>query len=329
MEMAAVPVGYQAFHSLPRKAVTLLCFLLASAMVMGISVYVDSYSVNEWNNLIDVGPIAITAHGEGIDNQVENIRGIPGVEKAAAIDYRHGELFVGGGYDLREWWGMLPSPTSDYLNTFPEVFNLEVGRFPSNASEITLARFTYEYLEVDIGSIVNLTTDWGEFGPVGSPLTVVGIYGGSDYDPSEPYYYYYDSVSGIGVVHPDIMWQEWEEVEVHVEIDRTGITPFDARGSMAYVVSIEESIRALDPAYPEYTQWSQYYVSGYLSNAIMGFISWQLIMRLTQVLRAAGVVVLACMVIFLAIRHNINERRFESNMLISSCLLYTSPSPRD
>lgn len=175
--MAAVPVGYQAFHSLPRKAVTLLCFLLASAMVMGISVYVDSYSVNEWNNLIDVGPIAITAHGEGIDNQVENIRGIPGVEKAAAIDYRHGELFVGGGYDLREWWGMLPSPTSDYLNTFPEVFNLEVGRFPSNASEITLARFTYEYLEVDIGSIVNLTTDWGEFGPVGAPLQLLAYTG--------------------------------------------------------------------------------------------------------------------------------------------------------
>ncbi len=315
--MAAVPVGYQAFHSLPRKAVTLLCFLLASAMVMGISVYVDSYSVNEWNNLIDVGPIAITVHGEGIDSQVENIRGIPGVEKAAALTNRQGSLFVGGGYDLREWWGRLLSPTSEYLNTFPEVFNLEVGRFPNNASEIALARFTYEHLEVDIGSIVNLTVEWGEFGPVGRPLTVVGIYAGSDYDPNEPYYYYYDSISGIGVVHPDIVWEEWDEVEVHVEIDRTSVTPFDARRSLAYVVSIEESIRALDPTYPSPNRWSRYWVSGRLSNAIMGFISWQFMMRLTQVLRAAGIVVLACMVIFLAIRHNINERRFESNMLIS------------
>jgi len=315
--MAAVPVGYQAFHSLPRKAVTLLCFLLASAMVMGISVYVDSYSVNEWNNIIDIGPIAMTVGGDGVENQLDNIRGIPGVEKAAAIDYRHGDLFVGGGYDLLEWWGMLLSPTSDYLNTFPDVFNLEVGRFPNNASEIALARFTYEHLEVDIGSIVNLTEEWGEFGRVGKPVIVVGVYVGSDYDPNEPYYNPYGSISGIGVVHPDIVWAEWEETEVHVDIDRMGITPFDVRGSLAHVAGIEESIRALDPTYPSPNRWSRYWVSGRLSNAIIGFISWQLIMRLTQVLRAAGVVVLACMVIFLAIRHNINERRFESNMLIS------------
>ena len=313
--MAAVPVGYQAFHSLPRKAVTLLCFLLASAMVMGISVYVDSYSVNEWNSLTDIGPIAMTVGGEGVENQLENIRGIPGVEKAAALTYRHGKLFVGADYDLREWWGMLPSLTSDYLNTFPDVFNLQVGRFPNNASEITLARFTYEHLEVDVGSIVNLSTGWDEFGPVGNPLTVVGIYGSGDYDPSESNYY--DREYGIGVVHPDIVWEEWEEVEVHVEIDRTSITPFDARGSLAHVVSIEESIRALDPSYPSPNQWSRYYVRAYLSYSIMNFMSWQFGMRLTQILRAAGVVVLACMVIFLAIRHNINERRFESNMLIS------------
>ncbi len=315
--MAAVPVGYQAFHSLPRKAVTLLCFLLASAMVMGISVYVDSYSVNEWNSIIDIGPIAMTVGGDGVANQLDNIRGIPGVEKAAAIDYRHGVLFVGGGYDLLEWWGMLLSPTSDYLNTFPDVFILEVGRFPNNASEIALARFTYEHLEVDIGSIVNLTEEWGEFGRVGKPVTVVGVYVGSDYDPNEPYYNPYGSISGIGVVHPDIVWAEWKETEVHVDIDRIGITPFDARGSLAYVAGIEESIRALDPTYPSPNRWSRYWVSGRLSNAIMGFMSWQFIMRLTQVLRAAGVVVLAGMVVFLAIRHNINERRFESNMLIS------------
>ncbi|MCK5302700.1 MAG: ABC transporter permease, partial [Candidatus Thorarchaeota archaeon] len=315
--MAAVPVGYQAFHSLPRKAVTLLCFLLASAMVMGISVYVDSYSVNEWNSLTDVGPIAIEVHGEGIDNQVENIRDIPGVEKVAALTYRHGQLFVDGGYDLRERWGQLPSPTSDYLNIFPEVFNLEAGRFPNNVSEITLARHTYEHLEVEIGSIVNVTIEWSEFGPVGMPLTVVGVYVGFDYDPNEFYYNQYDWTSGIGVVHPDLVLEEWDEIAVHIEIDRTSITPFDARGSMAYVVSIEERIRALDPTYPSPNQWSRYWVSGRLSNAIMGFMSWQLMMRLTQVLRAAGVVVLACMVLFLAIRHNINERRFESSMLIS------------
>jgi len=315
--MAAVPVGYQAFHSLPRKAVTLLCFLLASAMVMGISVYIDSYSVNEWDNLIDIGPIAMTVGGDEVENQLDNIRALPGVERTAVLETRHGELSVGSGYEMLGSWGMLPSPTSEYLSTFMDVFELEVGRFPNNSSEIALARSTTEYFEVNIGSIVNLTAGWNEFGPTMIPLTVVGIYKGLDYDPGEQYYYFYGSVSGIGVVHPDIVWDEWEEKEIHVDIDRTGITPFDARGSLAYVVSIEESIRALDPTYPSPNRWSRYYVSGQLSNAIMGFMSWQLMMRLTQVLRAAGVVVLTCMVTFLAIRHNINERRFESNMLIS------------
>ena len=315
--MAAVPVGYQAFHSLPRKAVTLLCFLLASAMVMGISVYVDSYSVNEWNNIIDIGPIAMTIGGDGVENQLDNIRALPGVERAAVLETRHGELLVGSGYDLLEVWGMLPSPTTEYLNTFTDVYELEVGRFPNNPSEITLARNTYNRLEVNIGSIVNLTVGWDEFGPIGSPLTVVGIYKGLDYDQSQQYYYSPGGSLGIGVLHPNIVWHEWEETEVHVEIDRTGITPFDARGSLTYVTGIEESIRALDPTYPSPNRWSRYYVNGRLSNAIIGFMSWQLIMRLTQVLRSAGVVVLACMVLFLAIRHNINERRYESNMLIS------------
>ena len=315
--MAAVPVGYQAFHSLPRKGVTLLCFLLASAMVMGISVYVDSYSVYEWNSLIDIGPIAMTVSGEGVVNQLDNIRTLPGIERAAVLETRHGELIVGSDYEQRQAWGMLPSPSSDYLSTFMDVFELEAGRFPNNASEIALSRGTHERLEVSIGSIVNLSMGWDEFGPVMTPLTVVGTYKGLDYNPNQQYYYFYDSVSGIGVLHPDIVWQEWEEEEVHVDIDRTSISPFDARGSLAHVVSIEESIRTLDPSYPSPNRYSRYRVSSYLSSAISSFIIWQLMMRLTQILRATGVVVLACMVIFLAIRHNINERRFESNMLIS------------
>jgi len=171
----------------------------------------------------------MTIGGDGVANQLDNIRALPGVEKAAVLKTRHGELHVGSGYDLLESWGMLPSPTSEYLNLFMDVFELEVGRFPNNTSEITLARSTYERLEVNISSIVNLTVGWDEFGPIGRPLTVVGIYKGLDYDQSGQYYYFSSSVSGIGAVHPDIPWIEWEEEEVHADIDRTSITPFDAQ----------------------------------------------------------------------------------------------------
>jgi len=64
--MAAQPAGYEAFHSLRRKSITLVCFLLASTMAIGITVYVDSYSVHEWEKNIDVGDIAITVSGRNI-----------------------------------------------------------------------------------------------------------------------------------------------------------------------------------------------------------------------------------------------------------------------
>jgi len=67
--LAAVPTGYEAFHSMRRKGVTLLCFLLASAMAMGITVYVDSFSVHEWDNQMEGVPqIPIFAMGEDIQN---------------------------------------------------------------------------------------------------------------------------------------------------------------------------------------------------------------------------------------------------------------------
>ena len=87
--MAAVPAGYEAFHSKRRRGVTLLCFLLASTMAMGITVYVDSYSVHEWDANLDIGEVAVFAEGIGIENRVEEIRGIDGVTKAVLL--RRGE----------------------------------------------------------------------------------------------------------------------------------------------------------------------------------------------------------------------------------------------
>ena len=65
--MSAVPVGYEAFTNLRRKSVTLLCILLASSLAMGITVYVDSYSIHEWISLVDeVGPVAMEVSGPSL-----------------------------------------------------------------------------------------------------------------------------------------------------------------------------------------------------------------------------------------------------------------------
>ena len=86
--MSAVPVGYEAFHSFRRKGVTLLCFLLASAMAMSVTVYVDSYSVHEWERLIDVGPVALIVsdrYNVGLEGRLDDVQAIDGVTKAAIL----------------------------------------------------------------------------------------------------------------------------------------------------------------------------------------------------------------------------------------------------
>ncbi len=314
--MAAVPAGYEAFHSVRRKGVTLLCFLLASAMAMGITVYVDSYSVHEWdNNMADVGPIAMFAEGETIQNYVSSIQNIDGVTKAAAIQTSMGGIEYWYTDEWGSWqdliFGDIIAPSQEFMDTFPGYITLVDGAFPgANSSQIAVIDGIVKYYGFNIGDVVNFTPYWGYDL---QEVEIIGVYKQGDSEISNQYYWSYDS---IAIVNPDLM----SEINhrVFIDIDRSRVTPFNAGGSLAYVSGIGQAIRELDPYYdPQYPWSSRYWVSNHIADAINQYMYWIQVARMAQLFRSSGIIVLIVFVTFLAIRHNVNERRYESSVLYS------------
>ncbi|MHA3963440.1 MAG: FtsX-like permease family protein [Candidatus Thorarchaeota archaeon SMTZ1-45] len=314
--MAAVPTGYEAFHSLRRKGVTLLCFLLASAMAMGITVYVDSYSVHEWdNNMASVGQIAMFAEGEGVENYVNGIRNIDGVTKAAALQRSTGylEYWVNDSYGgwIDSIYGDIIAPDQVFLDTFPEYITLVDGVFPEdNSSQIAIIDFLVRYYGLKIGDVVNFTAYWD----VGlQEVEIIGIYKQGGEESFNQYYWAFES---IAIVNPEIM--DYSDYKVYIDIDRTRATPFDAGGSLSYVNGIGQAIRELDPYYDPLYPWSSHFwISNFIADAINDYIYWIQIARISQLMRSSGIIVLIVFVTFLAIRHNVNERRYEASVLYS------------
>ncbi len=319
--MSAIPVGYNSIQGLHRKGVSLLCILLASAMAMGILVYVDSFSIHEWDNQVgSIGSVAMSADGPGIESYVDEIRAIPNVERAQPIQYSSGMIFYRSNeIEMDQYYGRFDSPSAGYFDSFPDAYALIEGRYPLNESEIALSRSAIERMGYNIGDIVNYSYNvWNEYGSYRSIesylLGVVGIFEKESNTPDD-WYWYYDS--SIGIVVPELLNSLEIDISVHIEIDRTPLTPFDTTISLGYLLNIEQSIRELDPTYDPVRGYGRFYVDDNLAEGISRYATWQANMRNTQLGRASAVLMLVGLVMFLAIRYNVNERRFENNMLMS------------
>jgi len=307
--MAAEPVGYEAFQSFRRKIITLICFLLASSMAIGITVYVDSYSVHEWNTNLDVGDIAITVSGYNIDSYIDDIQDIRGVTKAVGLRNGYGSLFIGDNESTTlDIWGGLLTPDEEFLEAFPNYINVESGRLPEIPSEIAVINSLQIYDGLEIGDVLTAYQSDDT-----RNLTIVGFYT-HEGQADSPYFWRFNS---IAVVHPSIVSDYDEQIEVLIDVNRAPLTPFNPTGSLQYLNQIDESIRRLDPFYsPGYTS-SDLQVQDRLSSGISAYISWVQMLRIGQMLRASSIIFLLMLVTFLAIRHNVNERRYEENMLMS------------
>ncbi|MHA2302745.1 MAG: FtsX-like permease family protein, partial [Candidatus Thorarchaeota archaeon] len=312
--MAAVPAGYEAFQSGRRRGVTLLCFLLVSTIVMGMTVYVDSYSVHYWEEATDVGDISLIVEGDGVEDILPQVRGIDGIDVAILLEGSEGYLnFEYEGEDI-QFYAEVRAPSQEYLEAFPSVFTIITGRMPLNESEIAVTEWMVEddFLNISIGSRVNYSTSDN-----GAPteVTVVGIFriGASSGDDWYRYYYFY-----CDLLVMDSLIGDWDyRTTIHADIDRRRISPFDAGGSLRFLTGISEQIYALDPSYSPTNPWSRYYTNDFLQSGVYSYISWQMSTRLSQLLRAAPIILLVVMVSFLAIRFNVNERRYEANMLMA------------
>lgn len=308
--MAAVPAGYEAFQSFRRKAITLICFLLASSMAIGITVYVDSYSVHEWQTNLDVGQIAITVTGYGLEGHLDEFQDISGITKAAELRSGRGSVQMGdnetGYFDI---WGDFLVFDQEFVDTFPNYITIESGRFPETSTEVAIINSLHLHQDLEIGETVIMDQYDGA-----RVLTVVGFYT-HEGETDSPYFW---SFSSVAIVVPGVVDEYDEELSVLIDVNRNPLTPFNPTGSLQYLSRIDEAIRRVDPTYvPGTSYWPNFNVQNRLSSGISAYITWVQMLRIMQMLRASSVIFLLILVTFLAIRHNVNERRFEENMLTS------------
>ncbi|MFW9961020.1 MAG: FtsX-like permease family protein [Candidatus Thorarchaeota archaeon] len=311
--MAAVPVGYEAFHSLRRRSVTLLCFVLASTLAMGITVFVDSYSVHEWDKNLDIGDVAIRVTGGSIQSYIDDIQGLPYITKAEGLRYGYGNLerdanetagieeLYAGGYVL--------TPSQEFLDAYPNYISLVRGRMPQNATEIVAINSLATYYDVNIGDELRCSISGGY-----TTVEVVGFFTQQG-EGDSPYYWSYDS---IAIAFYDFLSVAEAEMAILVDVDRSPLTAFNPSGSLAHMNEIDESIRRLDPLYnPVSRPHSNLGVQDFLASGIAAYMYWVQGIRIAEMLRASSILLLVVLVTFLAIRHNVNERRYEENMLVS------------
>lgn len=290
---------------------TLLCFLLTSTTAMGIAVYVDSFSVHYWVQAVDVGDVSMVVVGPEVEDILSSVRQIDGVSKAVLLQDSAAFLKHVGA---KTWERVsVCAPSQEYLDAFPSVFTLVGGRWPQNESEIavSLALAGQDWLNLDLGSYMTYAYRDETHQ---QNVTVVGIYAipdsELDYSWLYEYLFDYDVITVTTLLAP-----RGTPFTLHVDVERSSLTPFDAGASLVYVVGISGNIRALDPLLTTENPHSKYNVNGLLESGILSYMRWMDRTRISQLWRATPAILLIMMVGFLAIRYNMNERRYETSML--------------
>ena len=190
---------------------------------MGITVYVDSYSVHEWTKLVDsVGPISMTVSGYSVADVLDDIQEISGIESAEIIEYTNGEMLNLNYSGPDEWgyyssWCRLGVPSEDYMTAFQGAYEFISGHIPETEDDIVLHhRFATE-LNARVGDIVAFTQHEGT--AIGTLyLEVVGTYSYISETEEMTYYGYYESMNAF-VIHSysDLVT---EDITIDIGVDQ-------------------------------------------------------------------------------------------------------------
>lgn len=287
-----------------RKFLTLFCLSLASATAMGISVYVDSYSVHQWDRWTN-DPFAFKIENLQTRSVIPDIRQIDGVKRAASIIISEGFLGIpnrNGSEDMR-----VAGVDSDYLDAYPEVFHIDGGIHPQNTGEVAIERGFARSMNLTFGDYVNYTGE-SEV-PDTYPLRVVGIFNlwtsneSTVFDETSSWY-----VRDVkALVAPELLAGGAGGFEVHVDIDRTTLTPYNAAASLKYVEDIGTRIRRALP--------TEALTIGTLKIGIREYMEWRSSTKTEQIFQSSGVILMVFLLDFLAIRYNYNQRKTKFLML--------------
>ena len=310
--MDVTPVGYEAFQGKRRKIVALLCFMLSTAIIASMMVFVDSHSMDVWTSNNDVGPVSLVAIGVGIDSEIDDLRRIDGISSAATI---RGTFAYLASNTFGLWWqantfGM--GYNEEFIDAFPTVFTLVDGRFPSTSSEVALSVLAANLLYVETGDSVNYSfSSVNPYDPSYQPVVVSGIYEHGERDHANPFYY----TRGHALFHSSVS-SSMSFSFIYADVDRSRVLASDPSGSLNYLNEIDEDIRELDPYYARGGS-SQYSVINLLSDGIEDYVSYLTDLRASQLLRSGGVILLELAVIYLVINHIWSERDYEISMLVA------------
>ncbi len=275
-------------------------------------VFVDSYSIETWNSCTDVGPVSFVAIGTGIDNRMSSVQEISGIEKAAAI--RGSPIYL-ASRALGLWWQantFALGYDEEFIEAFPTIFILIEGRFPANGSEIAISTLTAHRLYVDVGDQVNYSfTSNNPENPSYRPTIVSGLFEHGETGYANSFYY----IRGHTLVHSSLS-SSLTASFIYANADRNKVVAYNPAQSLAYLNSIDEEIRELDPLYGR-TGTSQYVIINFLSDGIEDYMDYLRDLRTSQIIRSGGLILLELAVIYLAINHVWNERDYEVSILVA------------
>ena len=286
-------------------------------MAMSIAVYVDSYSMHQWDAYLDVGDIHLAIRGiSDLETYEDDVRGITAVDHAAFMKSAYALLNRDANASAEDpefqEWGRISAPDEDFLDSFPNIYQIDEGRLPENEDEIAVSYDLHTYLSVDVGESINVSFSY----PYNEEFVIVGVYEQQSIGAISPYGYGMEHES-IAVILEIPTTEGYYEDAIFASIDKGPITPFSPQYSLSYVNGIDERIRRLDPLYDPPRTGSRLYVEDFIASGISRYMLWVNALRIGQIGRSMSVFLLAGLVTFLAIRYNTNERRFERNMLIS------------
>ena len=290
-----IATGMAKVHDGRRKAVTLLCIILASAPIMGISVYVDSFSLHDWDRFTDIGPVPLVIRGREAHLIVSQVGTVPEITNYSYLVFGSRQIRPQTVNESSSSSERIATLGQNYLETFPEVFNFYSGRSVTNNSEIAISRTMASRHDVDLGDILEISGNYG----IWYNVTVVGLYDLYEYNIAEELTSSLQELKfSDGIVMSEVLLRDWRvTIEIHVNIDLSSSSPFDTDSTLNYLNDIDENIQSL---YAGGVTDSAFYITNFMLISIGEYTSWVDGLRLAQIYRSWGMILLTAFIILLA-----------------------------
>ncbi len=323
--MSLTPAGYDLFHSTRRKMVTGLCFFLAIGLFAGMMIYVDSYSIHKWNELVIPQPLAISVSGEisklGFYGNIDKISGVTHTSLLHRTNCLFFSPVMGKNYNLT--YNLLAPTYEKDFEHFKSIYAFQAGGPASNSSELAIYKDLANQFHLSVNDTLTIQFYNEYYDSYDSPqnFTVSGVYSfnftlsaftGFDYYSANFEYFF-----GYALGHPDMVNSRFTSFEYFVDVDHSNINPLNADGAVAYLTQITFSIQKLESESSGSTiSWSTLIVN-FLLSEVYEYVYWLQSMRAAQITHSMATLLVAALLIFLGIRYNMNERKYQNNILLA------------